>query len=104
MGNWKSVFMEQRAKGTLEIWAEPLTVLRIPKFFNLRTDPFERADITSNTYWHWYLSKAYLVMASQAVVQPFLDSFKSFRHVRKQLPLASIRRWKKMAQSFNSGH
>ena len=52
--NWKIVFMEQRARGTLELWAEPFVPLRIPKLFNLRTDPFERADVTSNTYWDWY--------------------------------------------------
>ena len=49
--NWKMVFMEQRCRGTLQIWAEPFTRLRVPKIFNLRTDPFERADETSNTYY-----------------------------------------------------
>jgi hypothetical protein len=49
--NWKVVFMEQRVPGTLQIWAEPFVALRVPKLFNLRTDPFERADITSNTYY-----------------------------------------------------
>ena len=44
-----------RARGTLEVWAEPFVPLRVPKLFNLRTDPFERADTTSNTYWDWYL-------------------------------------------------
>ncbi len=44
--NWKVVFMEQRCQGTLNIWAEPFTKLRLPKIFNLRTDPYERADIT----------------------------------------------------------
>ncbi len=48
--NWKVVFMEQRCQGTLRIWVEPFTTLRVPKLFNLRTDPFEYADITSNTY------------------------------------------------------
>jgi arylsulfatase len=52
--NWKAVFMEQRSTGTLEVWANPFTVLRLPKLFNLRTDPLERADVTSNTYWDWY--------------------------------------------------
>ena len=47
-GNWKAVFMEQRCTGTLRIWMDPFTVLRCPKLYNLRTDPFERAiaDIT----------------------------------------------------------
>jgi arylsulfatase A-like enzyme len=56
--HWKLVFMEQRMQGTLRIWQEPLVPLRIPKFFNLRTDPYERADITSNTYWDWVLDHA----------------------------------------------
>ena len=42
--NWKVVFMEQRCHGTLQVWAEPFTKLRVPKIFNLRTDPYERAD------------------------------------------------------------
>ena len=46
--NWKIVFEEQRATGTMRIWAEPFTKLRLPKIFNLRSDPYERADITSN--------------------------------------------------------
>jgi len=77
-GNWKMVFMEQRVPGTMEIWAEPFTVLRVPKLFNLRTDPFERADITSNTYWDWYTSKGYRIMGAQAIVGQFLATFKDF--------------------------
>ena len=50
------MFMEQRATGTLRIWAEPFTPLRVPKIFNLRRDPYERADITSNTYYDWMIS------------------------------------------------
>ena len=76
--NWKLVFMEQRVAGTLELWADPFVPLRIPKLFNLRTDPFERADVTSNTYWDWYLSKAYLILAAQALVADFLATFRDF--------------------------
>lgn len=43
INNWKCVFMEQRCEGTLRIWMEPFTVLRTPKIFSLRTDPFEHA-------------------------------------------------------------
>ena len=53
-------------------------MLRIPKLYNLRTDPFERADITSSTYWDWYMYKGYMIMAAQAVVQPFLETFKEY--------------------------
>ena len=58
--NWKFVFLEQRATGTLSIWAEPYIELRVPKIFNLRTDPYERADITSNTYYDWMLDHVWL--------------------------------------------
>jgi len=78
VGNFKAVFLEQRCPGTLQVWAEPFTVLRCPKFFNLRTDPFERADITSNTYWDWYLHKAYMLLAAQAIVGEFMQTFKEF--------------------------
>ncbi|MEP0824199.1 MAG: sulfatase-like hydrolase/transferase, partial [Nitrososphaera sp.] len=64
--NWKMVFMEQRSQGTLEVWAEPFVPLRIPKLFNLRTDPFEYADITSNSYWEWYLQNTYFIYIAQA--------------------------------------
>jgi arylsulfatase len=77
-GNWKMVFAEQRAKGTLEIWAEPLTLLRIPKIFNLRTDPFERADITSNTYWDWYLDHGFFIMKAQQLTSQFIATFKDY--------------------------
>jgi arylsulfatase A-like enzyme len=76
--NWKVVFMEQRAPGTLRVWAEPFVPLRVPKLFNLRTDPFERADITSNTYYDWLIQNAYLVFAASMIVVPFLETFKEF--------------------------
>jgi arylsulfatase A-like enzyme len=76
--HWKLVFMEQRLPGTLGVWAEPFVTLRIPKLYNLRTDPFERADITSNTYYDWLIDRAYLVIAAQAIVIPFLATFKDF--------------------------
>jgi arylsulfatase A-like enzyme len=66
--NWKVVFMEQRAAGTLQVWAEPYTELRVPKIFNLRTDPYERADITSNTYYDWLLDRAWILVPIQAYV------------------------------------
>jgi arylsulfatase A-like enzyme len=66
--NWKTVFMEQREKGTCQIWAEPFVVLRVPKLFNLRTDPYEYADITSNTYWDWMFDHIPLVLAAQPIV------------------------------------
>jgi arylsulfatase A-like enzyme len=76
--NWKIVFMEQRATGTLRIWSEPFVPLRVPKIFNLRTDPYERADITSNTYYDWLLDHAYLLVPAQQIVGQFLSTFKEF--------------------------
>jgi arylsulfatase len=87
--NWKAVFMEQRAAGTLRIWAEPFIPLRVPKLFNLRTDPFERADITSNSYYEWLLENAYLVLAASAVVTQFLATFQEFPP-RQKAPSFSI--------------
>jgi arylsulfatase len=76
--NWKFVFAEQRQTGTLQIWAEPFVRLRIPKLFNLRADPYERADVTSNTYWDWYLDHAFLLVPAQQYVGNFLATFKDF--------------------------
>jgi arylsulfatase A-like enzyme len=76
--NWKQVFMEQRAPGTLRVWAEPFTLLRLPKLFNLRTDPYERADVTSNTYYDWLIDHAFLAVPTQALVGEFLATFKEY--------------------------
>jgi arylsulfatase A-like enzyme len=76
--NWKVVFMEQRAPGTLLVWAEPLTPLRTPKLFDLHADPYERADITSNTYYDWLLSKAYVVLAAATMTGSYLQSYRDF--------------------------
>lgn len=76
--NWKVVFQEQRCPGTLQVWAEPFTPLRVPKLFNLRTDPFERADITSNSYYDWMIRRAFLVFYASVIVTQFLESFKEF--------------------------
>src|SRR5215831_4209462 len=76
--NWKFVFEEQRATGTLRIWGEPFTTLRFPKLFNMRTDPYERADITSNTYYDWWMDHAYICVPAQHIVGEFLATFKEF--------------------------
>jgi arylsulfatase A-like enzyme len=76
--NWKLVFAEQRATGTMRIWAEPFTTLRVPKIFNLRTDPYERADITSNTYYDWLMDHVFVLVPAQEAVGNFLATFKEF--------------------------
>ncbi|HUL92672.1 MAG TPA: arylsulfatase [Burkholderiales bacterium] len=81
--NWKMVFMEQRIPGTLRIWAEPFVTLRVPKIFNLRTDPYERADITSNTYYDWLMDHVYLLAGAQDYVGEFLMTFKEYPQRQK---------------------
>ena len=81
--NWKIVFMEQRVQGTLRIWAEPFVNLRVPKLFNLRTDPYERADVTSNTYYDWFLDHAFVMVPAQVQVGQFLTTFKDYPQRQK---------------------
>ncbi|HYJ99363.1 MAG TPA: arylsulfatase, partial [Burkholderiaceae bacterium] len=81
--NWKIVFAEQRCQGTLRVWAEPFTPLRVPKLFNLRTDPYEFADITSNSYYDWFLYNAYFIYAAQLGAAKFAETFKDFPPVQK---------------------
>jgi arylsulfatase A-like enzyme len=77
-GNWKIVFAEQRVAGTLQIWTEPFVLLRSPKLFNLLTDPYERADITSNTYYDWVFEHTFVAVPAQAYVAQFLETFKAY--------------------------
>ena len=81
--NWKLVFMEQRAPGTMLIWANPFTSLRVPKIENLRTDPYERADTTSNTYYDWLIDHAYLLVPAQDYVGQFLLTFRDYPQRQK---------------------
>jgi len=76
--NWKIVFAEQKTVGTLDVWAEPFTQLRVPRLFNLRTDPYERASITSNTYYDWMFDRVYLMVPAQGYVGDFIATFKDF--------------------------
>ena len=76
--NWKIVFEEQRQPGTLLIWGEPFTKLRIAKFYDLHSDPFERADITSNTYWDWVMDHAYIQYGAVGQIAEYLESYKEY--------------------------
>ncbi len=90
--NFKIVFMEQDCKGTLEVWLSPFVKLRAPKLFNLRTDPFERADYQSNQYWEWMLAHEYVVEFSQAKVHEALETFVDFptRHSPASFSLKDV--------------
>jgi arylsulfatase A-like enzyme len=76
--NWKIVFAQQRSPGTLALWGEPFVKTRIPWLYNLRTDPYEKASITSNTYWDWYFDHVFLLVPAQQYVGQFLATFKDY--------------------------
>ncbi|MGK7923927.1 MAG: sulfatase/phosphatase domain-containing protein, partial [Spirulina sp.] len=76
--NWKVHFKVQDAPGTLEVWQREFRPLRMPLIFNLKTDPYERATITSNTYYDWFIDHAFLFVPAQQKVAQFLETFKQF--------------------------
>ena len=76
--NWKVIFAVQEAEGTMKIWQQEFAHPRIPYIENLRTDPFERAMTTSNTYYDWLLDHAYILVPAQAYVGQFLATFKDY--------------------------
>jgi arylsulfatase len=67
----------------MRIWSEPFTSLRVPKIFNLRTDPYERADITSNTYYEWFIDHVFLLVPAQDYVGQFLATFREYPQRQK---------------------
>jgi len=76
-GDWKMVFQEQRAHG-MDVWRDPYFPLRMPKIFNLRRDPFERADHESGSYDRWFADRFFLMVPTQAVFADFLLTFREF--------------------------
>ncbi|WP_298865646.1 arylsulfatase [uncultured Gimesia sp.] len=100
--DWKLVFMEQRATGTLKLWANPFTPLRMPLIFNLRRDPYERAQLTSNTYYDWLVDRAYLLVPAQAYVGKFLATFKEYPPRQKAASFSLDQVMEKLNQGMNS--
>jgi arylsulfatase len=76
--DWKVIFMEHRFPQTMQAWAEPWTILRFPLLFNLRRDPYERGQITSNTYYDWVLDRVFVLSPAAAYVGEFLATFEEF--------------------------
>jgi arylsulfatase A-like enzyme len=76
--DWKIVFCEQRVEGTVQIWREPFVCMRAPTLFNLRMDPYERAEITSNIYNDWTLRLSFIIVPAQALVAQFIGTFKDY--------------------------
>jgi arylsulfatase A-like enzyme len=98
--NWKVVFMEQRAQGTLRVWAEPFTVLRLPKLFDLRADPYERADITSNTYYDWMIDNFGMLGASVPFAAKYLESYKEFPPSQRPASFTIDQAMEKLKEGF----
>jgi len=74
---WKVVFLENRGQA-FEVWREPFTELRVPLLFNLRRDPFERAQHNANIYNDWFLERAFIIVPLQAMAGKFLMSMKDY--------------------------
>ena len=74
---WKAVFMEQKAHG-FDVWAQPMIQLRLPSLFNLRSDPFERAQHEAGDYVRWFVEHAFVLVPAQAIVGQHLMSFQQF--------------------------
>jgi arylsulfatase A-like enzyme len=77
-GDWKFVFCEQRAPGGFAVWNNPLTCLRVPKIFNLRMDPYERADVVSDQYYDWTTKNVYVTYGAIAETAKFLQTFAAY--------------------------
>jgi arylsulfatase len=74
---WKICFLEQRAHG-INVWQEPFVELRLPKLFNLRSDPFERADHEAIDYGRWRAERMFAFAPAAAYVSRWLESFREF--------------------------
>jgi arylsulfatase len=75
--NWKIVFAEQRAHG-FDVWQDPFVQLRLPKLFNLRMDPFERAEHEAMNYPQWRIERIWALVPAQGIVGRFLGTFREF--------------------------
>ena len=94
--DWKLILMEQRSKGTMEVWANPFTPLRVPLIFHLRRDPYEFATVTSNTYYDWQLERMFLIYPAAGGIKQFVKTFADipqdeFKKAKKILNKAEVK-------------
>ena len=101
--NWKAVVAQQRAEGTMLVWSEPFVRTRLPWLYNLRTDPYEFATVTSNTYNDWFMQRAYIIYAAQAVMGKFAETFRDFPVVQKPNTFTIDDAMAKMSEAGVSG-
>jgi hypothetical protein len=90
-GNWKADYCEQREPGGFKVWSEPFVCLRVPKIFNLRIDPCERADVVSDQYYDWSTKNVYLTEIAVMKSANFLQTFIDFHLAKNRPASASIR-------------
>ena len=100
--DWKLIFMEQEEYNTLRAWIEPWTPLRVPLITNLRRDPYERAHVTSNTYYDWMIDRIFLLVPAQVYVGEFLKTFKEFPPRQKPASFSIDQVMEKMKSSGGS--
>ncbi len=99
--DWKLIFMEQRAEATLQAWMEPFVPLRLPLVFNLRRDPYERAQKTSNTYFDWLLDHAFMLVPAQDYVGAFLTTFVEYPPRQKAASFSLDQVMEKLQQGYD---
>jgi arylsulfatase len=75
--DWKVVFLENRGQA-FGVWREPFTELRVPLLFNLRRDPFEKAQHNSNTYNDWFIDRVFVIVPIQALAARFLQTMQDY--------------------------
>jgi len=100
--DWKMIFLEQKEYNTLRAWIEPWTPLRVPLITNLRRDPYERAHVTSNTYYDWMIDRIYFLVPAQTYVGDFLKTFGEFPPRQKPASFSIDQVMEKMQTSGQS--
>ena len=102
--NWKFVFMEQRCVGTLASVGRAVHSATHPEAVQPAHRSVRAGDNTSNTYWDWYASKAYMIMAAQALVSEFLATFQDFPPRQKAASFTIDQALEKLADAVSGAH
>jgi arylsulfatase len=77
-GDWKTVFRQQSAPAGFDVWKDPFILYRVPKIFNLRMDPYERADLASDNYYQWLVDNDYIAFQGGLHAIEFLETFRKY--------------------------
>jgi arylsulfatase len=101
--NWKLHFAIQDSPGTFDVWQREFRPVRIPYLYNLRTDPYERATITSNSYYNWLMRRVFVLVPAQDVVGEFLATFKEFPPRQKAASFTIDQVMEKLQQGSKGG-